>query len=218
VKAQAKGKTVKRILALLLLAIIANTARAAAPDPKTLLPALAKGGYVIFVRHPQTNLDQADTNPLHLDDVKHQRQLSDVGRAQAKSIGAAFRAFGIPVEKVVSSEFQRAKETAKLLDVGPVEASADVTEGGLVVSPNENRRRAKALRGLLSAHPAPGKNLVIVSHKPNLQDAAGKDFGDTIEGEVVVFEPRGDDVFVLVARVEPETWAQWQQERAATAK
>ena len=86
----------------------------------------------------------------------------------------------------------------------------DVTEGGLVVSPRENERRAKALRELLSTAPAEGKNLVIVSHKPNLEDTAGKEFGDLSEGEVVVFKPLGNSKFKVVARVAPpETWSKW---------
>ena len=60
----------------------------------------------------------------------------------------------------------------------------------------------------LKASPA-GKNTVIVSHKPNLQDAAGKDFGDLAEGEAVVFKPLGEGKFKPVARVAPATWTKW---------
>jgi hypothetical protein len=63
---------------------------------------------------------------------------------------------------------------------------------------------------LLSTPPAEGKNLVIVSHKPNLQDAAGKEFGDLGEGEVVVFKPLGEGKFKIVARVAPPSkWTEW---------
>ena len=113
------------------------------------------------------------------------------------------------MEKVISSKFQRAQEAARLLAVGEVITSIDVSEGGLVVSTNENQRRAKALRQLLSTQPAKGKNLVVVSHKPNLQDAAGKEFGDLDEGETVVFRPLGDGTFKTVARVRSEAWSQW---------
>ena len=179
------------------------------PSAMELLPELHKGGYVLFLRHPKTNPDQADTDPLNLDNVKAQRQLSDEGRKQAKALGEAFRSLKIPVGKVVSSKFQRAQEAAKLLEVGEVATSVDVTEGGLVVSPRENQRRAKALRELLSTPPAEGKNLLIVSHKPNLQDAAGKEFGDLGEAEVVVLKPLGEGKFKVVARVAAETWTQW---------
>jgi len=180
------------------------------PAPAELLPELRKGGYVLFIRHPKTNPDQADTDPLNLENVKAQRHLSDDGRKQAKALGDAFRALKIPVEKVISSKFYRAQEAARVLDMGEVSTSVDVTEGGLVVAPNENQRRAKALRQLLATPPAKGKNLVIVSHKPNLQDAAGKEFGDVGEAEVVVFQPLGDGKFKVVARVAPpETWTKW---------
>lgn len=179
------------------------------PDAAQLLPALQKGGYVLYVRHPKTNEDQADTDPLHLDNIQEQRQLSDEGRAQAKALGAAVRALKIPIEHVLSSRFHRAQEAAGLMDLGEVSTSTDVTEGGLVVSPKENKRRAAALAVLLSTPPPAGSNVVIVSHKPNLQDAAGKEFGDLGEGETVVFRPLGDGKFELVARVPSQLWTEW---------
>jgi hypothetical protein len=97
------------------------------------------------------------------------------------------------------------------MDVGKVEPSLDVSEDGLVVLPNENKRRAEALRNLLSTSPSAGTNLIVVSHKPNLQDAAGKEFGDLGEGEVVVFQSAADGEFHFVARVPFETWTKWSQ-------
>src|SRR6266568_3442214 len=143
------------------LIVLAATAVATgqSASPEKLLPELRKGGYILFIRHPKTNPDQADTDPLHLDNIQAQRQLSDDGRKQAKVLGEAFRALKLPIDKVISSKFYRAQEAAKLLDIGEVTASVDITEGGLVVSPRENERRAKALRELLSAVPAEGKNL-----------------------------------------------------------
>jgi phosphohistidine phosphatase SixA len=181
----------------------------APPDPAQLLPALQKGGYVLYVRHPKTNEDQADTDPLHLDNIQAQRQLSDEGREQAKALGAAWRALKILIDHVLSSKFHRAQEAAGLMDLGEVSTSTDVTEGGLVVSPKENKRRAAALAVLLSTPPPEGSNVVIVSHKPNLQDAAGKEFGDLGEGETAVFRPLGDGKFKLVARVPSQLWIEW---------
>jgi phosphohistidine phosphatase SixA len=181
------------------------------PDPAQLLPALQKGGYVLYVRHPKTNEDQADTDPLHLDNVKAQRQLSDEGREQAKALGAALRALKIPVDHVLSSKFHRAQEAAGLMELGEVSTSTDVTEGGHVVSPKENKRRAAALAVILSTMPPAGTNLVIVSHKPNLQDAAGKEFGDLGEGETAVFRPLGDGKYEVIARIPSQLWTQWAE-------
>src|SRR5438105_14298250 len=117
--------------AIVYLVALAGVAAAQPPSPAELLPELRKRGYVLLVRHPQTNPDQADTDPLNFDNVKAQRQLSDEGRKQAKALGAAFRALSIPVEKVIASKFYRAQEAARLMDVGEVTTSVDVTEGGL---------------------------------------------------------------------------------------
>src|SRR5438067_13704915 len=106
--------TLVRLVAL----TAAGVTYAEPPPPAELVPELRKGGYVLFVRHPQTNPDQADTDPLNLDNVKAQRQLSDEGRQQARALGEAFRALKIPVGKVVASKFYRAREAAELLGVG----------------------------------------------------------------------------------------------------
>src|SRR5438105_11010889 len=107
----------------------AGGACAGPPSPAELLPELRKGGYVLFIRHPKTNPDQADTDPLHPENIKAQRQLSDEGRKQAKTLGEAFRALQIPVGRVIASKFHRAQEAARLLEAGEVTASIDVTEG-----------------------------------------------------------------------------------------
>ena len=179
------------------------------PDKGAIVPALQKGGYILFIRHPKTNPDQADVDPLHIDNVKAQRQLSDEGRKQAKELGVAFRALKIPVGTVLSSKFWRAQEAASLLAVGKVQASVELSEGGLVVSPNENQRRAQALKKLLATAPPAGQNVVIMSHKPNLQDAAGKDLGDVAEAEVVIFEPLGENKSKVIARVPAALWSTW---------
>jgi phosphohistidine phosphatase SixA len=188
----------------------AQVGRCESPSEQDLIPKLKDGGYVLFLRHPQTNPDQADTDPFHLENTNAQRQLTDEGRSQAKAIGEAFRALKIPVAGVTTSKFFRAYETGKLMGVAEVTTSIDVTEGGQVVTPKENQRRAKALRTLLGTPPLEGQNSLIVSHKPNLQDAAGKEFGDLAEGEIAVFKPRGGHQFELVARVAPPSkWTEW---------
>src|SRR6266403_1793708 len=85
----------------------------------------------------------------------------------AKSMGDALRKLKIPVSKVQTSQFQRAVETGTLLGFGEVSSTADIAEGGLVVTPNENNRRTAALRTLAATPPPAGTNVVLVSHKPN---------------------------------------------------
>ena len=175
--------------------------------------ALRQGGHVIVVRHGTTYTDQADTDPLNLKNVAQQRQLNDEGRAQARAMGEAVRKLKIPVAQVQTSMFQRAVETAMLMGFGNVTASVDITEGGLVVTPIENNRRAQALRALAATTPPAGNNVVIVTHKPTIMDAFGKDWFDVREGEASVFKPEAGG-YKLVARVRAEEWSKLAQAAA----
>jgi phosphohistidine phosphatase SixA len=171
-----------------------------------LVTDMKKGGYVIVFRHGATNADQADTDPFHLDNIGAQRLLSDKGRDVAKRVGDSFRRLGIPLGKVYSSEFNRATETAELVSGRSPTTTADLTEGGLVVSPAENARRANALKALAVVVPEAGSNTLIVTHKPNILDAFGEDWFASKEGEASVFRPDGSNNLVLVARVQAAEW------------
>jgi phosphohistidine phosphatase SixA len=188
---------------LFALSSVAANGQAAAPE---WIAALRQGGHVIVFRHGATFPDQADTDPLNPKNVAQQRQLNDDGRALAKAIGEAMRKLKIPVGEVQTSLFQRAVDTGTLLGFGDAKPTADVTEGGLVVSPNENNRRAQALRKLAGTAPPAGSNVVIVSHKPNIMDAFGKDWFDLREGEASVFKPDGNGGYKLVVRVQASEW------------
>src|SRR5262249_11498882 len=176
-----------------------------APDDKALAAALGAGGRVIVVRHGATFPDQADTDPLHPENIAAQRNLNDNGKALAKAFGEALRQGGVPVGKVYTSDFNRAYETATLAGFTDIEKTADLTEGGLVVSPNENNRRADALRKLLASAPKAGTNMILITHKPNIIDALGKEWFEVKEGEASIFRPENGK-YVLVARVQMADW------------
>src|ERR1700730_16676599 len=143
--------------------------------------------------------------------VSTQRQLNNQGRAQAKSIEESMRKLKIPVGQVLASTTQRAIDTGTLLGFGEVTATPDLTESGPEVSPNENNRRAQALRRLVAARPPADNNLVIVSHKPNIIDAFGKDWLDVREGEASVFEPDGNGGYKLIVRIQASEWSRLAQ-------
>jgi broad specificity phosphatase PhoE len=187
--------------------LMAVTAWAQSISVGDVLSRLHAGGHVIVVRHGATHNDQADTDPLNLDNVAKQRQLNDKGRADARALGEAFRRAGVPLGRVYSSRFQRAVETARLIAGREPEATADLTEGGLVVSPNENNRRTQALRAFVSAVPDAGTNTLIVTHRPNIMDALGRDWFDIREGEASIFKPDGAGGYAVVGRVQIGQWA-----------
>jgi len=198
--------TTVRTLAVLI-ALVGTAWAQTSPPVGDVLKLLHGGGYVIVFRHGATPSDQADTDPLNLDNVAKQRQLNDAGRADAKAVGEVFKGAAIPIGKSYSSRFQRAMETARLIGGKEPQATLDISEGGLVVTPNENNRRAQALRALAAAPPEPGTNTLVVTHKPNILDAFGKDWFDIKEGEASIFKPDGNGKYVLVARVQIGQWA-----------
>src|SRR5437588_12113533 len=114
------------VLMTVLVAITASAQDAA--TMQDILTKLRAGGHVIVVRHGATHADQADTDPLNLDNVAKQRQLNDKGRADARAFGEALKRAGVPIGKVYSSRFQRAIETARL--VAGKEPETTVPEAG----------------------------------------------------------------------------------------
>src|SRR5262245_29980582 len=59
---------------------------------RPLLTALRDGGHVIYFRHAATDRSQQDSDPHNLANCATQRNLTDDGRADARTIGEAFRA------------------------------------------------------------------------------------------------------------------------------
>jgi phosphohistidine phosphatase SixA len=191
-------------------AAIAATPAIAAGDQE-IAQALRAGGLVIVVRHGATFPDQADTDPLNFDNIAAQRNLNDKGKLLARQFGDALRQAGVPVGKVYTSKYNRAYETAVLAGFKDIEKTADLTEGGLVVSPNENNRRSEAFRKMLTTAPKGGTNTILITHYPNILAALGKDWFDVKEGEASIFRPESG-TYKLVARVQMDEWS-----RIATA-
>src|ERR1700688_5171139 len=153
------SKSITAVVASIgLFAAFAVAAPAARADDKDIAHALRAGGLVLVVRHGATDPDKADTDPLNFDNIAAQRNLNDKGKALAKAFGDAVRQVGIPVGKVYTSKYNRAYETAVIAGFKDIEKTADLTEGGLVVSPNENNRRIEAFRKMLGTPPKPGTN------------------------------------------------------------
>jgi phosphohistidine phosphatase SixA len=200
------SKSTTTVLAFIsLFTTLCIVAPAAYADDRDIAQALRAGGLVIVVRHGATFPDRADTDPLNFDNIAAQRNLNDKGKALAKAFGDALRQARIPVGKVYTSKYNRAYETAVLAGFTDIEKTADLTEGGLIVSPNENNRRAEAFRKMLAAAPKDHTNTILITHQPNIVAALGKDWFDVKEGEASIFRP-ADGGYKLVARVQMDEW------------
>tara|TARA_A200000113_G_scaffold173081_1_gene158106 strand:- start:61 stop:618 length:558 start_codon:yes stop_codon:yes gene_type:complete len=80
---------------------------------KNLINQLDDGGKLIFIRHAYAP-GNGDPAGFNLNDCSTQRNLSEDGRKQAQSIGEFFNKNKIEIDKVLSSEWCRCKETAKI--------------------------------------------------------------------------------------------------------
>ena len=80
---------------------------------KNLASKLEEGGKLIFIRHAYAP-GSGDPENFNLNDCSTQRNLSKQGREQAEFIGNFFKTNKIKIDKVLSSEWCRCKETAKI--------------------------------------------------------------------------------------------------------
>jgi phosphohistidine phosphatase SixA len=179
---------------------------------RTLMQALQAGGYVLYFRHAAADVcvDRKDLGSAAASAspwwkscdsncaTATARQLSHTGVAQATAIGQALRQRGVRFDRVLVSEFCRARQSAQAMALGPApQASPDLTQ----MVYDESRRCARTM-ALLAQAPAAGRNTALISHAgshcPPLDDLAS--------GEAAVYRPDGKGGTVLIDRV---TWDAW---------
>lgn len=178
-----------------------TSAESSAPGGDDLLAQLRGGGAIIVIRHAATDRSEPDDAQVDLDDCSTQRNLIDEGRADARTIGVAFRELRIPVGTVWTSPYCRARDTAELAF-----GRTEVIDGLERLYPEPDEVAERRINRLIREQaPAPGDpNMVISGHGvyPSVLQPAV-----TIgEGEAAVYAVRGDD-FALLGQVAPDEWA-----------
>ncbi|WP_426957806.1 histidine phosphatase family protein [Muricoccus radiodurans] len=171
---------------LLLLASIPTAAAARELLSATeALPLLRAGGLNLYLRHAITDRSQADTG--RRGERTAQRNLSPAGEAQARALGAAFRALGIPIAETMTSEVFRAQDTARL-------AFGDVAIHPALIadeySTRDPRLDAAEVSALL-AQPPTGGHRALVGHIVPLGLVLGRPLAQAEfpEGSLALFRP-----------------------------
>lgn len=168
-----------------------------------LLAALRAGGFVIYFRHADTDHSREDQRPVNFNNCATQRLLSDKGRANARAIGEAVRALGVPIGPILASPLCRTVETAELA-FGSAEKSMATRDAG--PDPAGSPGRFAALRALLSTAPPADTNTAIIAHGYPYYSLIGK--GQMLEeGEAAIVRPHGTS-FEEVARLGLKEWRQ----------
>jgi broad specificity phosphatase PhoE len=170
-----------------------------------LIKALRAGGHAIVMRHAPADPDKADTDPLNFRNIKAQQPLTEAGRQAARSFGDALRAIGAPIGEVLTSRYHRAYQTALLAGFKDAKPVVELTDGSVVTSPNEQRRRSSALKQLAAAPLAKGKNRLLVTHRVNISNAFGKEWFEVKEGEATIFRI-DNGAYSLAGRLQLTDW------------
>ena len=102
-----------KLLRFFIIIFISLTTPIKADLYKNLINQLEDGRKLIFIRHAYAP-GNGDPAGFNLNDCSTQRNLSDDGRKQAQRIGEFFTKNKIEIDKVLSSEWCRCKETAKI--------------------------------------------------------------------------------------------------------
>lgn len=130
-----------------------------------------------------------DPAGFQLGECSTQRNLDTRGQEQARKIGAALRERGIVFDQVLSSEWCRTRETAELLDLGPVIAYPPLNSFFQDYATRDSQ--TSALRDRLAE--TTGK-LVLVTHQVNISALTGQ---GARSGEILVLR-RVDDAITVI--------------------
>jgi phosphohistidine phosphatase SixA len=133
----------------------------AADEPWQLLK---EPGTIILFRHANAP-GTGDPPGFTLGDCATQRNLDGWGRAEARAIGEAFRARGVPVGMVLASQWCRSRDTAELAFPGQVaeEPAFNSFFGNRAAEPAQT----EAAQAILRQWQGPGV-LVVVTHQVNI--------------------------------------------------
>ncbi len=128
---------------------------------------LDRPGTVVVLRHALAP-GVGDPEGFDLNDCVTQRNLSDAGRAQARTIGARLRQHGARTAKVYTSAWCRCRETATLLGFGEPEVLPALNSFFADASLREPTMRA--LRAFLQNLPVDGGLVILVTHQVNITE------------------------------------------------
>ena len=155
---------------------------------------LAQPGIVAIVRHAHAP-GTGDSARFRLDDCTTQRNLDVRGREQAREIGAAIRAAGVTVDRVLTSQWCRCRDTARLLDLGPVEELPALNS--FFRNPARADRQTAELRQFLLGLP-PGEIVILVTHYVNIRAFTGR---GAASGEVFLLKIGRDRTISVVEEI-----------------
>lgn len=157
------------LLAVALLVFTALFAPGRAEDAG-MLQLLKQPGVHAIMRHalaPGTG----DPQNFKLEECSTQRNLDDRGRAQSGAIGAAIKEAGIVFDQVLTSQWCRCRETARLLGLGT--PSDFPALNSFFQDRSTESQQTGEVAAFLSSLP-PEKTVLLVTHQVNITGLTGR--------------------------------------------
>ena len=164
---------------------IAPFARAA--EDGRLVKQLRGGGYVLLMRHGSTDSGAGDPPGFRLEDCATQRNLSEQGREEARSVGERLSREHVPIARVYTSPWCRCRETAMLAfgraeDWQPLASVFEMQDRD-----REYTERVRKRIGTYSSR-SMGGNVAMVTHNVNIASLTKL---SVAPAEIVVVRPDG---------------------------
>ncbi|QYK43319.1 MAG: histidine phosphatase family protein [Paracoccaceae bacterium] len=180
-----------RVLRLVLLFLLL-----AAPVAADVWQAARDPGAVLIMRHAIAP-GVGDPPEFRLDDCATQRNLDQRGRLQARAIGRMLAVRGLQPDRILTSQWCRARDTAQFLGLGEPEAFP-VLNSFFGDFPNEPAQTA-ALRRFLAEGDLRAR-LLLVTHQVNITALTGL---VPRAGEIVVLSRDGFGRIAVAGRIPP---------------
>jgi phosphohistidine phosphatase SixA len=155
---------------------------------------LSRPGAVGLMRHalaPGTG----DPAAFRIGDCSTQRNLDARGRDQARATGEAIRAEGIAIDRVLTSQWCRCRDTAELMAVAPVEDFPALNS--FFRDRSTRDRQTEEVRAFLAGEPD-DRRLLLVTHQVNITALTGR---VPRSGEIVVIDVAPDGAVEILGSV-----------------
>ncbi len=181
------------IITALLTALLGQSAMANEEAIWDKLQGTNPKGYVLLLRHTIAP-GVGDPENFKLNDCSTQRNLSQLGREDAKAVGDWLKRRDIKISRVESSRWCRAKETAQLLGIGRVRLNANLDSLFESKDPANAIQTVRVKKQIVDWRNKSGL-LVLVGHFVNIGAVTGVGVGSG-EGVLVKADSKGKIVVV----------------------
>jgi phosphohistidine phosphatase SixA len=176
------------VITALLISLLGQSAMANELEIWDKLQGTNPKGYVLLLRHTIAP-GVGDPENFKLNDCSTQRNLSQVGRDDAKAVGDWLKRRDIKISRVESSRWCRAKQTAQLLGIGKVRLNSNLDSLFESADPAKAIQTVRVKKQIVDWRNKSGL-LVLVGHFINIGAVAGVGVGSG-EGVLVKADSKG---------------------------